>query len=387
MMRLLFAAFALMLFAASARAAEPYDIHVIIPLTGGGAFIGAAMQANYHVVEEIANKTGGIGGRPVRFVFDDDQTKPQLDVQLATEIIAQEPAVIIGSAIVAECNAMAPLVANGPVLYCLSPSFAPAAGGYAFSGGTATPDQIAAILRYFRLKGWSKLGILNGIDTTGQHADGDIGKALALPENQGITIVEHQHFTPSDLSVSAQIERIKQSGAQAMIAWTTGAPVATVFKGMVQEGLDIPVGTSSGNQTYAQMEQYADFLPKLMLIGSALFPAHGGMVKLDPRVEIAQQEMNESLAAHSLKPEIATGVAWDPAMIVISGLRKLGPDATAEGLRDYIRALTDFAGIDGIYDFKKYSDRGLGPDSAVVVTYDPGGKAWKWLSLPGGVLP
>jgi branched-chain amino acid transport system substrate-binding protein len=385
-MRLLFAAFASILLAAPARAAEPYDIHVIIPLTGGGSFIGAAIAANFRVVEEIASKSGGIGGRPVRFVFHDDQTKPQIDVQLATEIIAEKPAVIIGSAIVAECNAMAPLAANGPVLYCLSPSFAPAPGGYSFSGGTSTPDQIAAIVRYFRFKGWTKIGVLNGIDTTGQHADADVGKILALPENQGVTLVEHQHFNPSDLSVSAQIERIKQAGAQAMIAWTTGAPVATVFKGMVQEGLDIPVGTSSGNQTYAQMEQYAAFLPKRMLIGSALFPAHDGMIRLDPRVEDAQHEMNESLAAHSLKPEIATGVAWDPAMIVISGLRKLGPDATADALRDYIRGLTDFAGIDGIYDFQKYPDRGLGPDSAVVVTYDGAAKAWKWLSLPGGAL-
>ena len=96
-----------------------------------------------------------------------------------------------------------------------------------------------------------------------------VALGLMKPENATITLVEQQHFNPSDISVAAQIERIKASGAQAMIAWTTGVPVATVFKGMIQAGLDIPVGISSGNQVFPQMEQFAAFLPKQALIGSA----------------------------------------------------------------------------------------------------------------------
>ena len=40
---------------------------------------------------------------------------------------------IIGSAIVAMCNAMAPLMQNGPVMYCFSPGIHPAKGSYVFS--------------------------------------------------------------------------------------------------------------------------------------------------------------------------------------------------------------------------------------------------------------
>jgi branched-chain amino acid transport system substrate-binding protein len=180
------------------------------------------------------------------------------------------------------------------------------------------------------------------------------------------------------------MERIKAAGAQALIAWTTGAPVATIFKGMIQTGLDVPVGTSSGNQTFAQMEQYAGFLPKNLLIGSALFPEHAGIVTLDPRVEKAQTDMYAALKAANLKPDIATATTWDVGLIVVSGLRKLGPDATADQLRQYISTLTDFPGIDGVYDFKTYFDHGLGPESATVVTYESQAKSWKWLSKPGG---
>jgi branched-chain amino acid transport system substrate-binding protein len=53
-----------------------------------------------------------------------------------------------------------------------------------------------------------------------------------------------------------------------LIDWSTGTPIATIFQGMVQAGLDVPVVTTAGNMTYAQMRQYAAFLPKRLLIGA-----------------------------------------------------------------------------------------------------------------------
>ena len=69
---------------------------------------------------------------------------------------------------------------------------------------------------------------------------------------------------------------------------------------------------------------------------------------------------------------------------MVEALRKLGPDANADQLRQYIAGLTDFAGVDGIYDFKAYPERGLGPDSSAIVRYDVEMKRWVWLSKPGG---
>ena len=71
-------------------------------------------------------------------------------------------------------------------------------------------------------------------------------------------------------------------------------------------------------------------------------------------------------------------------LIVIAALKSLGPDAGAEQIRSYIANLADFAGIDGIYDFKANPERGLGPENAIVVRYDAKAKAWTWLTKPGG---
>jgi branched-chain amino acid transport system substrate-binding protein len=383
-MRFVAAVIALALAATAARAADPYDINVILPLTGGGAFVGQGHKASLDALADIVNKQGGIQGRPVRFVYHDDQTSPQVAVQLTTDILADKPSVILGSGLVAMCNAIAPLVKNGPVDYCLSPAVHPAPGSFVFSSSASAIDQTSAVIRYYRMMGWTKIATLNNTDATGQNSDKAMDLVVARPENKDVKLVTREHFNSTDISVAAQIERIRASGAQAIDAGVTGTPAATVFKGMVQAGLDIPVSPTSGNQTFAAMEQWKDFLPKGLVMGSALFPEHDGVWKLDPRIEAAQHDMYAALATHGIKADNMEATSWDAGLIVLAALKAVGPNATAEQVRNYIANLTDFAGIDGMYDFKANPERGLGPDSAIVVRYDAKDKAWTWLTKPGG---
>ena len=365
-----------------ARAADSFDINVILPLTGGGAFVGNGHRESLSTLAEVVNKEGGIGGKPVRFVFHDDQTNPQVAVQLASDILAEKPAVILGSGLVAMCRAIAPLMKNGPVDYCLSPAVNPEPGSFVFSSSSSADDQSTAVLNYFRMKGWTKIAEINNTDATGQ-ANEKSNTAL-IEASKDLKLVDTQHFNATDISVTAQMTHIEASGAQAILAGATGTPAASVFKAMIQLGMDTPIEVSSGNQSFSQMEQWHDFLPKHLVLSSALFPEHDGLLKLDPRVEKAQHDMYAALAAHGLKADNMEATSWDAGLIVVSALRALGPNATAVQVRDYILNLTDFPGIDGLYNFKKYPARGLGPDSGTVVRYDGATKSWVWLTLPGG---
>lgn len=370
--------------APASHAAGTYDINVVLPLTGGAAFVGQGQKDALSALEEEVNKTGGIRGEKLHFIFHDEQTSPQVAVQLTTQLLASKPAVIMGSSLVGECLAMAPLMANGPVQYCLSPAIHPKPGSWTFSTSASSVDQIAAVLRYYRLKGWTKIATLMTTDASGQDGDRSVDAIMQRPELKGMTKVIGEHFNPTDVSVAAQVARVKQSGAQAMVAWVTGAPAATVFKGMIQVGLDIPVAPTSGNQTFAAMKQWQSFLPKQLILASALYPPHPSGVKLDPRMDKAQAAMNAVLAEHHLKADNMAATSWDAGLIVVAGLRKLGPKATAAQLKAYIDNLTNFAGVDGIYDFKKYPQRGLGPEGSTVTTYDPKTNSWVWLSQQGG---
>ena len=343
-------------------AAGTYDINVVLPLTGSAAFVGQGERDALLALADQINATGGIAGDKLNFIFQDDQTQPQLAVQLTTQVVGSQPAVVMGSSLVAMCLAMAPLMANGPLRYCLSPGIHPKSGSYVFSTSSSSTDQIAAVVRYYRMMGWTKIATLMTTDASGQDGDRSVGEVLQYPENKGkMDLLVQEHFNPSDVSVAAQMARIKGSGAQAIIAWTTGAPAATVFRGMAQEGVDLPVAPTSGNQTFAAMKQWQAFLPKRLILASALYPPHPPSVKLDPGIDSAQQSMYATLAKHGLKADNMVATTWDAGLIVASGLRKLGIGATAAQLRQYIDGLTDFAGVDGAYDFNKYPQRGLGP--------------------------
>jgi branched-chain amino acid transport system substrate-binding protein len=383
---LLLAGTAAGIFGASqaAVAADETVVQVILPLTGGASFTGKGGSAGLKALEDYVDRTGGINGTPVRFEIRDDQSSPQTAVQLMNQMMEKHPPVVLGSAITAMCSAEAPLAANGPVLYCFSPGIHPAPGTYVYSASVSTLDLSRALIRYFRLRGWTRIAVMTSTDASGQDAERGIQANMALPENAGVKIVAREHFNPGDLSVAAQIENIHSAQPQAFIAWTTGTAVATIFKALVQAGVDIPVGTTNGNMSYDQMVQYADFVPKQLFIPTGPYVEHEGVFELDPRVEKAQHDFYDSLKRYNVPVDNHAATVWDAAMVVVDGLRKLGPKATAAQLRGFIDGLTDYPGIWGIYNYKSVPQRGLDANNAVVIRWDGAAKRFTWMSEPGG---
>jgi branched-chain amino acid transport system substrate-binding protein len=370
------AAFAVALVAGEARAADPYRINVIVPLTGGASFLGKGEQQALQLLQVVTNKDGGIDGQPLEFVFHDDQSTPQTTVQIANSLLADKPSVMLGSSIVAMCNAIAPLLKEGPFDYCLSPGVHPPAGSYQFSTSIDTRDLIEALVRYFRSRGLTRIAFMTSTDASGQDAERGFDEVLKLAENASVQVPERQRFNPTDVSVAAQLERIKAASPQALIAWSTGAPIATVFKAVLQAGLDLPFGTTNGNMTYAQMTQYKDFLPKELYIPTSAYPAHAGLFALDPKIEEQQRRFYATFKEANLKLDNMSVLAWDPGNLIIDALRKLGAKASAQQVRDHIANQTSYAGVNGVYDFKAVPQRGLTVKNAVVTRWDPAADTW-----------
>jgi len=370
--------------AATASAAEPYQIDIAVGLTGGGAFLGKAQQRSLQLVEKAVNESGGIRGRPLEFLFQDDETNPQVDVQLATAMLAKKPAIIGSAALTAGCRAVAPLLKDGPVDFCFSPGVHPEPGSYMFTATVSTQDFATALVRYFRLKGWTRLALMFSTDASGQDAEQGLKAVLALPENSAVKAVEIAHFNTSDVSVTAQIEKVKAADPQAFIAWSTGAPIATVFRGIVQAGLDVPIGTTDGNMTHAQMDQYKDFLPKSLYIAAAQWVVRDPSL-LPPPVAEKSREFYKYLDAASILVDLPTATAWDPGMLMAHALRTVGPDATAAQIHDFLVHLKGYAGINGIYDFERVPQRGVDIDDAVVTRWSPQANTWQVVSKPTGV--
>jgi branched-chain amino acid transport system substrate-binding protein len=363
---------------------EPYTINAILSLTGSGAFLGHADAVALQAAEGVINRTGGIRGRTVHFVVADDQTSPAVAVQLADGLVAQHVAVMIGPALSAPCSAVVPIVSKaGPVEYCVSPGIHPAPNSFSFSTSMAVRDSVGGEFRYFHTRGWHRIALLTSTDATGQEGEQDVREAITRPENAGMTLVANEHFNTSDLSVGAQIARVQAANPDVFIAWATGTPFGNVLKQLAQTGYVVPVMSNSGNAITVQMEQYIPVLPKELYFSSVV--GLGVQVLRPGPILEAVRQFNAALKMQGVTPDNGYTFAWDPAMILVDALRRLGPDATATQVRDYIEQLHGFAGINGVYDFRDGSQRGIGINTAMIVRWDPTDKHWIPVTRAGGL--
>ncbi len=380
---MLFAAFALVASTAGSRAAEtPYEIDAIMSRSGPYAFQGAEGIQALNVIENMTNKAGGIDGRPIKFVIWDDQSNPATAVQAANAIIAKHAAVAIGLAATSLCSAVAPLMANGPLLYCFTPGVHPKPGSFLFSSGISTLDTLAASKKFFAMRAWTKIAFITSTDATGQDADQNIDEVFGEVSGP-MTVVAHEHFNPSDLSVSAQMAKIKASGAQVLVAWTTGTPFGTVLRNASEAGLGLPILTTAANLSDAEMHAYAAFAPKeLYFPGTPAFAPEA--VPPGPTKRALESYFN-ALKAAGDKPENAISLAWDGTLLVLDALRKIGLSATAAQIREHIASVQGSVGIYGPHDFIAIPQRGLGIGSVVMIRWDP---ARGWVAASGlGATP
>jgi branched-chain amino acid transport system substrate-binding protein len=358
----------------------PYEVNAILSLTGSAAFLGSKEQQALTILEGVVNKGGGIGGRPVHFAVQDDTSNPQTGVQLANALIAKNAPAILGSSVLATCGAIDALTEKtGPVTYCLSPLAKPAPGSYVYSTSVAGGDFVPILVKFLRAQGWKRVAMINSIDATGQDLEREFLSA-AKAQGPDLTIVSNEHFAPTDISVAAQISRVKEQKPQVVLAFATGPAFATMMHNIQDAGLDMPIVGSGGNMNYAQLEAYNSFLPRTLL-----FLAGGGVVA-DPTVSGKQKEAQttylNAYKAAGVRPEYAATLIWDPAMLVVDALRHTGVNPSSKAVNDYISGLTNWAGIAGIYDFKAAPQRGLGPSSTVIYRWDTEKKALFVVPMP-----
>lgn len=346
----------------------PVEIYALLPLTGFGAFFGKATLQSVQAFEAMTNRNGGIRGRPLKFTVLDDQTNPQVSVQLFDQIIAKGGTIVIGPGFTASCSAALPLLVKGPLTYCLSPGVHPPIGSYMFAADASSTDLWGAQFRFARERGWTRIATLLTSDASGQDIAHQLDVLAALPENKSVHLVSRETFNLNDLSVSAQMANIKSANPDVLLTGATGAPFGTLLRGAHDVGLDVPIFASSTNMTPEQMSQYASYLPPQLLF------ANPRGVVFEPSapapIRDAQRAFFEAFRATGVAPGQGHTIPWDAMAIVVDALRHLGPNATAAQLRDYIAGLDHWMGMSGDYDFGKLPQRGLGLDSVVVYRWN-----------------
>jgi branched-chain amino acid transport system substrate-binding protein len=371
-------------FGQTAASQVPFTIDVIASVTGSGAFLNQQIVTSIKAYEDTVNASGGIKGRPVHFDIHDDASVPQNAVELASQILARHPAVIMGPTVQATCNAVGALAPHGPVVYCLSPGLIPEPRSYVFATSASLVGIVPAMFRYIRTSGHHRVAAIITTDATGQRSDKMIDYTMHLPENKSLQLVADEHFSDNEISVAAQVARIKAANPDFIYLSASGSPFQTVMRALDEAGLfAIPIVTSSANMSTRMLAPYVKTPPSELVFNGPRF--WGSTNEANPALRAAIAEYHAAYKKLGAEETPNDDFGWDTAKIVVDAFRHLGTGATAAQVHDYIESLKGFPGINGLYDFSSGDNHGLDGNSIVMLRWDAASNTNVPASGPSGV--
>lgn len=221
--RLVAAAAGLVLAAAvpfTGFAADTIKIGVAGPHSGDLASYGLPSVNAAKIVAEKINAAGGINGKKIELLVEDTVCKPEVATNTATKLVSDGAQMVLGGICSGATKAALPIYVDAGILV-MSPSATnpplTQSGDYPNFFRTIAPDDAQALLDVeFALDklGYTKLAIV--------HDKGDYGKGFAefakkFLEEKGVNPVLFEGVTPGAVDYSAIVQKIKKSGAEAVI--------------------------------------------------------------------------------------------------------------------------------------------------------------------------
>ena len=210
--------------------------------------------------------------------------------------------------------------------------------------------------------GITKIGAIT--DTGGFGADGLAVIKAAAPK-MGMTVVDSETFNPGDTDMTAQLTKIKNTDAQAVLMWTAGPEGTIIAKEMQDLGMKIPLYGSHGNGNL-QFIQGAGAAANGFKFpaGKILVPAAYG--KSSAAYTQATAFISAYEAAYKTAPTTFAGHAFDAIHILADAAKTVSGDVTAAALRDAIEQTSGYVGISGDFTFSPTDHNGMTPKALVM---------------------
>lgn len=338
---------------------EPIKIGVVVSLTGTYAGLGEPEKNTIEMEVKRINEAGGVNGRPIEAIFEDDATDDAKANAAASRLIDQQEVVaIIGATGTGGSMAMRDVIKRAGVPQVSM------AGGTVITNPVeslvfATPWSNTIVAPYtldaLKADGLTKVALIS--DSGGFGKDGRAVFTEAA-KKAGVEIVSDQTFNPGDADMTAQLTNIKSSQAQALVMWSAGKEASTVLKNANSLGLTIPVYGSHGNARREFIDGSGEAADGVKFAaGKILVPeAYGeGSEAYQVGTDFVQRYEEQFGNA----PSTFAGHAYDALYLIVEAARRIDGDITPDALRAEIEKTDGFVGIGGTFKMSPEDHNGL----------------------------
>lgn len=324
--------------AAQAPQGEPIKIGAVLSLTGPGAGLGQPERNGILLAEKAINDRGGIKGRPIKVLIEDDGSKPDNAKSKAEQLIFQEKVVaMIGPSLTASTGAVAAITNAENMAQLTFTGLGPKIElSYKSLYHMLPPQDLnaRAMLEYTTksLKA-KKVGILHD-SGYGQVVTNSLN---ALKGNYGVDFVAVEKFEVGASDASAQAAKVRAADPEVVFVIAT-SPVP--FRNARQVKITQPIVSAIGSASYDYVRGMGEFGDDIVfpefVVGEDPTPQQAAFVKL-------YQQAYNSL------PKNFEAAGWDAVNVVAEALQTAGPNASRADLAKAMRK--PYKGVMASYDF------------------------------------
>ena len=331
-----------LLFASCSKQSDMIKVGEFASLTGKDATFGQSSHKGAVMAFEELNVAGGVLGKKLELVSEDNQSKSGESATVAKKLITRDKVVaLLGEVASTRSLEVAPIAQNAKI-----PMISPAAtnpavtetGDYVFRVCFIDPFQGTVMAKFARddLK-VSKVAILTSVSNAYS-----VGLANFFRETftkNGGTVAIEQKYTEGDKDFRAQLTAIKAAGIEAVFVPGYYTEAALVARQARDLGITVPFFGGDGWES-----------EKLLEIGGGALNGCYYSTHFSPE----NKESNVATFVQKFKarwnketPDAFAALGYDAAYVLVDAIKRAG---TTEGpkLREALAATKNFTGATGV---------------------------------------
>ena len=350
----------------------PVTIGAILSITGPYAPLGEPERNAIQIAVADVNATGGINGRPLQVTILDDESKADTAQQLATQLIGQKVAAIIGGSLSPTSEAIARVANDAKILQMyMTPTLSvwqTKAGirKYTFE---ATPHNELEVTKLFTFMKntlhTQKLAVLHDDQLYG--TQGTL-VAQAEAKAQNVPIVDEESYAVTATDVTPQLQKVKAAGADTILIYTAAPSAGILVRQVHQFGMKAHLIGTTGIVS-------DNFLKVTGADGDGVY-ADMDLDRTYPNA-VQKKLLAAYRGAYKAGANNFASFAWDAVHLVAYALRT-AKSTDGDKLVAALENMTPYRGTTGTYKFTATDHNGFNAqDIRIVIDHDG-----VWETLP-----
>ena len=324
----------------SADTGDTIKIGEFASLTGATASFGTASHNGAIMVIDAANGAGGVLGKKIKLITEDDQSKPGEAATAVRKLISRDRVVALIGEIASSRSLEAAPIAQQNKIPMVSPGSTnqnvTKVGDYIFRVCFIDPFQ-GTVMAKFTLNSLKKTRVAVLTDVRQDYSVGLSQYYKDFLTKNGGTVISEQSYSSGDQDFKAQLTSIK--GANPEVVFVPGYynEVGLIARQARELGITVPILGGDGWDS-----------PTLTQIGGAaldntFFSNHFSVEDQNPVIQNFVRDYRERFKKD---PDGMAALGFDAAKVLLDAMTRAGSTEPAK-VREALAGTVDFQGVTG----------------------------------------